>query len=137
MPDIPNRTTRCSHGFLPPLCPQCDAPPARKLSRKGNWTRDARGSRRHVAYQDMMGVRVGRLVVVNEEPRGRHGTVRWRCHCDCGGEHVCDGVYLRAVLKAEAERKREAPLCCPRCKPKARNTLGRWCKPGSGKGVLV
>ena len=44
---------------------------------------------------DMLGQRVGRLVVVARAENGDHGAARWRCRCDCGGETVTYGKSLR------------------------------------------
>lgn len=43
---------------------------------------------------DLTGRRFGRLVVEDEAGRNRKGQVRWRCRCDCGGEHEVIGSIL-------------------------------------------
>ncbi len=54
------------------------------------------GSGRH-NFVDMIGVRVGRLVVTGLAPQSFKKSKRdWVCMCDCGTEHIVNGQYLRA-----------------------------------------
>ena len=58
--------SRCPHGFLPPLCSTCHGKPERKSHRakpKGRGVLDSRGRRRHSGLVDMVGQRIGRLLV--------------------------------------------------------------------------
>lgn len=130
------RLTRCEHGFLPPLCPQCHegmpdkskAMAAAALEgtrvpgkRKGSGTsievRDRQGRRRHPSFVDMTGQRIGPLVVLNEGPPGRHSTVRWWCQCDCGAEPcLMESIKLRKAAKEFAAGTRKH-LYCPACRP--------------------
>ena len=46
------------------------------------------------ALKDMMGQRIGRLVVFGTEKK--NGFTQWRCRCDCGNETVVRGGFLRS-----------------------------------------
>jgi hypothetical protein len=39
--------------------------------------------------------RYGRLAVLDEAGRARHGAVTWHCRCDCGQRRVVAGADLR------------------------------------------
>ena len=43
---------------------------------------------------DLTGRRFGRLVVICECGRSKHGRVLWKCRCDCGNECIVNGGYL-------------------------------------------
>lgn len=43
----------------------------------------------------LVGERFGRLLVVGELGRNKHGAVLWKCLCDCGGENVVTTNRLR------------------------------------------
>ena len=43
----------------------------------------------------LTGERFGRLLVVGECGRNKHGAVLWKCLCDCGGENVVTTNRLR------------------------------------------
>ena len=45
---------------------------------------------------DMVGQRIGRLVVIERAGSNKGGEALWRCRCDCGGEKVVRGVKLRS-----------------------------------------
>ena len=45
---------------------------------------------------DLTGQRFGRLVVVEEAGRTKHGFVLWKCRCDCGQEVVVSSQHLRS-----------------------------------------
>jgi len=45
---------------------------------------------------DMLGERVGRLTVLEQSGKDRHGNIHWRCSCDCGAETRVSGAHLRA-----------------------------------------
>jgi len=49
-------------------------------------------------YQDLTGVRFGRLVVIERcgSTPGRGGKPRWRCICDCGAEVMLPGARLKS-----------------------------------------
>lgn len=40
--------------------------------------------------------RIGRLTVVRQEGRSRHGDIMWRCQCDCGNVKVLPASALRS-----------------------------------------
>ncbi len=43
---------------------------------------------------EMIGEKFGRLLVIDQAETDTHGK-RWRCICDCGAEHIVNGVLLR------------------------------------------
>lgn len=43
---------------------------------------------------DLTGQRFGRLVVIGEAGRNRHGDVLWRCRCDCTNEVIVKSSHL-------------------------------------------
>lgn len=45
---------------------------------------------------EMAGKRFGRLIVIEEAGKDKHGHLMWRCLCDCGAERKVDGLNLRA-----------------------------------------
>lgn len=45
---------------------------------------------------DLTGQRFGRLTVEAREGRDKWGSVTWRCHCDCGKEHVAGAGKLKS-----------------------------------------
>ena len=47
------------------------------------------------APANLIGVRFGRLVVVERAGTTRQGKALWRCRCDCGGETTTQTNYLR------------------------------------------
>ncbi len=110
------RKDRCRHGFLPPLCPTCDKPDGQHLNRNGAWSTE---NDLNYNFRDMVGLRVGRLVVVEQsERRSASGTVCWVCRCDCGEPVVYDGIHLRKVRKQEREGRRRRAFSCPECRGK-------------------
>lgn len=44
--------------------------------------------------------RFGRLTIVSEAGRDRHGAVMWLCACDCGGETLVRAAQLRSGVTA-------------------------------------
>lgn len=46
-------------------------------------------------FIDMTGWRFGRLFVIEEAGRNKHGRVIWKCICDCGNEKIVEGQSLR------------------------------------------
>lgn len=47
--------------------------------------------------KDMLGKRLGRLVVVERlDKNAPGGSVLWRCKCNCGKEHISSGTLLRS-----------------------------------------
>lgn len=60
--------------------------------------------------KNLVGIRFGRLVVVERATNTKHGGARWRCYCDCGAETVVSSVNLRnstgscGCLKTEQNR---------------------------------
>jgi hypothetical protein len=68
------------------------APPPDVVAVIGPWSPRPRG------LIDMIGTRVGRLVVVARDLAmgvDHHGGARWRCLCECGGETIATGSQLR------------------------------------------
>lgn len=111
---------RCPHQILPPLCPSCHRPPAappkktRARFAKGRPTGDA-ARFAHPGFQDMTGVRVGR-VLVESRAANVNGNARWHCLCDserggCGGHFVIEGIQLRAAAKREGAEDYSCPAC--------------------------
>lgn len=47
-------------------------------------------------FQNLSGKRFGRLVVIDEAPKGIRNKVRWQCLCDCGNEVVTYADNLRS-----------------------------------------
>lgn len=45
-------------------------------------------------YQDLVGMRFGRLVAIEPVGRDKRGYVTWRCKCDCGNEKNVSSRYL-------------------------------------------
>jgi hypothetical protein len=71
---------------------------------------------RHPRFVDMLGRRIGRLVVVEEAPTER-GTARWLCKCDCGETVIREGIYLRDA------QKRGVNAACATCNPPRRGPV--------------
>jgi hypothetical protein len=46
-------------------------------------------------FIDLTGQRFGRLVVIKRTGNDKNGRVMWLCRCDCGGERVVLGSYLK------------------------------------------
>ena len=46
-------------------------------------------------YIDITGMRYGKLLVLNEHSRDKHGNVTWLCRCDCGNTKIVSGNCLR------------------------------------------
>lgn len=44
---------------------------------------------------DLLGIRFGRLVVLERAANNSQGQARWRCACDCGGEIVTNRASLQ------------------------------------------
>ncbi len=45
-------------------------------------------------YRDLVGERRGRLIVVQDAGRDKHGNVLWQCKCDCGNTTITPGFEL-------------------------------------------
>ena len=45
--------------------------------------------------KDMTGMKFGRLTVVKESGRDKHGNTLWLCKCECGNETIVRGTSLR------------------------------------------
>ncbi len=45
---------------------------------------------------NMIGIRLGKLVVISRAPNLQNGKARWVCKCDCGGETITAGNNLRS-----------------------------------------
>ena len=48
------------------------------------------------AFNDEVGKRYGRLVVVSREPLKNKGRTMFVCRCDCGSETIVNGSHLRS-----------------------------------------
>lgn len=47
-------------------------------------------------HPSLIGERFGKLIVVEQLPSTDRGQRRWRCKCDCGGEHISTTGNLRS-----------------------------------------
>jgi len=47
-------------------------------------------------HPSLIGERFGKLTVVEQLPSTVRGQRRWRCKCDCGGEHISTTGNLRS-----------------------------------------
>jgi len=47
------------------------------------------------SFQDLTGIRYGRLVVIKRGPNGKSGMTKWECRCDCGKTTIVFGAALR------------------------------------------
>ena len=63
----------------------------------------------HILLVDMMGERVGKLLVVARAPN-KNATARWECLCDCGNTIITYGYTLRQALRQGKE------LSCNECR---------------------
>lgn len=45
---------------------------------------------------DLVGQRFGRLLVVEEAGKDKHGNLKWKCKCDCGDVAIVLGYNLRS-----------------------------------------
>ena len=50
-------------------------------------------------YTHLEGVRFSRLVALRRVGVNKHGSVLWRCKCDCGNEVVVSSTHLQAPVK--------------------------------------
>lgn len=61
-------------------------------------------------YQDLTGLRFGRLVATNYSGSNKHGQPRWTCVCDCGSEKVVLANSLRNGLTVSCGCRRQETL---------------------------
>lgn len=47
-------------------------------------------------FIDLVGMRFGRLTVIELSQRKSHGNLLWLCHCDCGGSKEVTGCNLKS-----------------------------------------
>lgn len=47
-------------------------------------------------YPNIIGERFGKLIVIEQVPSDKSGNRKWRCLCDCGGEHIATTGNLRS-----------------------------------------
>lgn len=47
-------------------------------------------------YPSLIGKRFGRLTVIAQAPSDKNGNRKWRCICDCGGEHIATTGNLQS-----------------------------------------
>lgn len=47
-------------------------------------------------HPSLIGERFGKLIVIEQLPSTDRGQRRWRCKCDCGGEHIATTGNLRS-----------------------------------------
>lgn len=55
-------------------------------------------ARRIMKMIDLTGQRFGRLTVVRHAGKSAHGSVMWKCQCDCGKRKTIAGSSLRRGL---------------------------------------
>ena len=48
------------------------------------------------ALKNLEGKKFGLLTVISRHGRSARGVVTWKCRCDCGGEAVVNGCYLKS-----------------------------------------
>ncbi len=58
--------------------------------------REKRGGGPHPDFKDLMGQRIGIVLVEGRVDNDAHGTARWQVVCDCGTRRVMTGIQLRA-----------------------------------------
>ena len=46
-------------------------------------------------FQNLVGKRFGKLVVLSLAPKTKNRSTVWLCKCDCGNEIITKGVYLK------------------------------------------
>lgn len=74
---------------------------------------------------DLTGHRFGRLVVLARAGRDRHGSMRWRCKCDCGREITVRGQNLRSgnTRSCGCYQRKVARIVGRRLRPQRRRDL--------------
>ena len=45
--------------------------------------------------RDLLGQKIGRLLVVRKTEKREHSHIVWECKCDCGNTFYCEGRYLK------------------------------------------
>lgn len=50
------------------------------------------------SFNDLTGLKIGRLLVLRRAPNGKRGITRWHCRCDCGKETT---PYASTLRKAQ------------------------------------
>jgi hypothetical protein len=46
----------------------------------------------------LLGKKIGKLTVIAEAGKNKHGAILWKCRCDCGNETILDGSILNRGL---------------------------------------
>jgi hypothetical protein len=80
---------------------------------------------------DLTGQKFGRLVVRAEVKKRKHGSIAWRCICDCGKHVIVTGCHLRSknsptISCGCAKRERIIALAPVRLKVNLRHGHARW-----------
>ena len=102
-------------------------------------------------YQNLVGLRFGKLVVKSRGYHQKSGTIEWACVCDCGNTKVIPSGSLRAgkVKSCGCLRKSKPPLTeligrvCGRLTvvsfhSRASNRVSKWtCRCSCGNTVVV
>lgn len=70
-------------------------------------------------FINLIGKRFGRLVVIEQIGKNKHGHILWLCRCDCGQEKIIRGGHLRdnkikscGCLNAELSSRRNTSHGC-------------------------
>lgn len=61
-------------------------------------------------YENLIGKRFGKLVVVAQVESSASGQRRWRCKCDCGGEHIATTGNLNSGRSTNCGCKKSPDL---------------------------
>lgn len=103
------------------------------------------------AFNNITGLRFGRLVALRPEGKNKRGTWRWRCQCDCGNTALVQNPHLTnghtkscGCLNREVIAARKTTLGERRTKASWRAMRERCCYPRhkdyknyGGRGVKV
>ena len=61
-------------------------------------------------FPSLIGKRFGKLTVVEQLPSTARGQRRWRCKCDCGGEHIATSGNLNSGRSTNCGCKKSPDL---------------------------
>jgi len=102
-------------------------------------------TRRGAEDGELVGARIGKLVVLTRVGQDQHGKALYRCRCDCGNETVTAAARLRrgqrgepnyaarscGCLRGRYDRKAARPVPdgppCVQCKAKPAKKRSHWC----------
>lgn len=74
-------------------------------------------------FQDLTGMKFGRLTVISRAENGKNWKVRWNCHCDCGNDvtvyasHLMNGhtqscgCYNKDIIRSRNKENRKYKYC--------------------------